>query len=485
MPFCTHDRSAGLYDSTPIENMFLTEYLPSAPDDYLRVYLYLRMLCLHPEMGDSVEEVGRALHLDTDTIQNAMTYWERQGLVERLTDRPPTYAMRPVLAGMTSRPDPGIYEYRDFNASLQAVFGSENLLHPKQYAMANDWLTVFGLSGDAVLKLAEARLKRSRSRKPDLNRFFQKLDETVREWADRGIRTAEEAEAALETDGRVERAAAMVMKQLSMRRSATRDEMKLVDRWLNEWGFSEEDILSACSQTTKARQPTVAYLSSVLENRRSRGGDGLFEQVKDIFRELGENAAPTPDQLNRCAQLLEKGFEPGTLRFAAVQCARKGKHHFTDLEWMLEHWAGDGLFREADARAWVESMNRSQAQVKRLLEKAGTDRQPSLGDITMFDSWQGVYPAALIDYAAECAFNKQLPVRYMDKLLSAWRAGGITTVEAARAEHRTRSTAAAAGNTAAAGNAALDYTQREHTLEDYADIYVDLSRINEEGGGKA
>ena len=145
MPFCSFDRNAGMYDSTPIENMFLMEYLPSAPEDFLRVYLYARMLCLHPELGDGMDELARALNMDEDKVFDAMTYWERQGLVRRLTDRPPTYAILPVMqgvSGMSSPMESDYYEYRDFNANLQSIFCSE-LLQPKQYAMANDWIRIF------------------------------------------------------------------------------------------------------------------------------------------------------------------------------------------------------------------------------------------------------------------------------------------------------------------------------------------------------
>ena len=51
MPFCSFSEGAAMFDVTPIENMFLLEYLPTAPDGFLRVYLHARMLCLHPELG--------------------------------------------------------------------------------------------------------------------------------------------------------------------------------------------------------------------------------------------------------------------------------------------------------------------------------------------------------------------------------------------------------------------------------------------------
>ena len=79
MPFCRFAEGAGMYDVTPIENMFLLEYLPSAPEGFLRVYLYARMLTLHPELGEDIADVARALRMDEESVYNAMTYWERRG----------------------------------------------------------------------------------------------------------------------------------------------------------------------------------------------------------------------------------------------------------------------------------------------------------------------------------------------------------------------------------------------------------------------
>src|SRR5699024_10604871 len=56
MAFLSFDHGAVVYGATPVENMFLLEYLPTAPDDCLRVYLYARLLCGHPEMGGSVSD---------------------------------------------------------------------------------------------------------------------------------------------------------------------------------------------------------------------------------------------------------------------------------------------------------------------------------------------------------------------------------------------------------------------------------------------
>ena len=477
MPFCSFAEGAGMYDVTPVENMFLLEYLPTAPGDFLRVYLYARMLSLHPELGDGMADVARALNMDEDAVFNAMTYWERQGLVRRMTDRPPTYALLPFRgnAPAANPMDADYYQYRDFNASLQALFGPDTLLHPKQYEMANDWLNLLGFTQDAVLRMVEARLKKSRSKKPDPVKLFSRLNEIAAEWSERGVRTAEDVERALEYDSRVEKTASAVIKQFSMRRPATVDELQLVSKWLNEWGMSPEQILAACAETTKSRNPSLKYLDSILESRR-KGEDANFGELKAVLRELGAEDRPTPDQLKNYGKMLDQGFEPETIRLAAVQCARKKKHRFEELEWMVGKWGEQQLYRFADADAYVRSMNRMTDEVRALLAKCGADRRPQMEDLTMYERWTAESPRPLIDYAAECAKGMQLPMRYMDKLLGEWQKAGVTTVDAARAEHERHS--AAAKTVAQAVNPALDYEQRANADGDYDGLFINLDAEN-------
>ncbi len=483
MPFCSFDRDAGMYDSTPIENMFLLEYLPTAPEDFLRVYLYARMLCLHPELGDGLDELARALHMDSDKVYDAMTYWERQGLVRRLTDRPPTYAILPVLQGVSgfSNPmEPDYYEYRDFNANLQAIFGSE-LLQPKQYAMANDWINILGFTQDAVLKMVEEKYRRSRGKKP--YGFFNKLNETAAQWAERGIRTIEDVERALETDGQVDKVAAMVMKRLSMNRPATVDELKLVSVWVNDWKFAEKDIVNACEETTKSRNPSLAYLNSILEGRHKNEGPG-FEGTRAILRAIGENSLPTEKQIAWFNEKIAEGFEPETLRLIAEQCARKrSSRSFESVEWMVSEWAKLNLHQFIDAEAYAQAMNQLRTEVKELLVSCGLSRAPKIDDIQFYEEWTGKYPRDLIAYAAQCARGMDKPMLYIGKVLSEWEKSGIATVADAKAQHEGRSYAKPAN--AAPSNPALNYEQRPAGETGYSNIYVDLSQYYEKEGEQA
>ena len=190
---------AAIFDSTPIENLFLLEYLPIAPEAFLRVYLYARVLALHPELGGDMGQMARALRMEEDAVYSAFAYWEQQGLVRRLTDHPPTYELLPVRGDLQPAVNPmerDYYAYRDFNASLQALFGAK-AIESHEYGIANDWLNVLGYEQGAALKLVEYGIRTSRVKDPNPRSVFKRMDKLAAQWADRGCRTQEDVERAI------------------------------------------------------------------------------------------------------------------------------------------------------------------------------------------------------------------------------------------------------------------------------------------------
>lgn len=474
MSMIRYGEGAALMDSTPIENMFLIEYLPGTPDEFLRVYLYLRMLCLHPELGSDMPDIARALHMDEDAINSAFAYWEQQGLMLRVQDKPAMYEMLPIRSARVKE-DADTYELRDMNIRLQSLFGA-NLLHPQEYLTSAQWVKELGFSQDAVVYFVETFAAKSRSKKPDLNRLFKKLDREAARLADKGVRTLEDMKRALE-EGGADDIADLVLERLSIRRAPTGEEMALARKWCEEWGLTKEAVLDACRDTVKAREPSFAYLDRILYSRMN--GDNE-DDIRPILRELGSSLPPSPEEKKQIRAWIAAGFEPETLRLAAIQCSRKRRHSFEDLSWMVSAWEKEGLYRKADAESYIEQSRLLTQEVRELLALAGTDRKPVLADVHRYGEWKAAYPMELIRYAAQCASGMQMPIRYMDKLLTAWNEKGIRTLPQAQAEHE--GAQKAAGEKAPA-NPALRYSRNTYTDEDFGTgFYVDLD--GGEGNGK-
>ena len=102
MSLCSFSESYLLLGVTPVENIFIQDYLPHAPGDYVRVYLYGLMQCYHPTEDMTTERIAHLLDVTEDTVQGAFQYWERQGLVQRVSDNPPSYQYLNLTASVTS-----------------------------------------------------------------------------------------------------------------------------------------------------------------------------------------------------------------------------------------------------------------------------------------------------------------------------------------------------------------------------------------------
>ena len=107
------------------------------------MYLYARVLCAHPELGGSVGDIARALRMDEDAVEEAFRFWEREGLVKRLSDRPPAYALTPHAR---RAPCPGhgqgLLSVPRLQRLLQRMFG-DVILHG-EVSIPQEWVTVFG-----------------------------------------------------------------------------------------------------------------------------------------------------------------------------------------------------------------------------------------------------------------------------------------------------------------------------------------------------
>lgn len=471
MSFCTFADGAAMFDATPIENMFLMEHMYDAPAPALKVYLYARMLALHPELGGTLSDMAKALRMEEEEVYAAFAYWENRDLVTRVSDEP-AYAFRSLRAqgGGINALDREMYANRDFNNGLRKLFG-DKFIGDHELRKAGDWLNILKFEPAAALRLVEYGIKTSRSRDPKPPSVFKRMDRLAEEWSAKGIHTLDEVERAIAEETGAAPVAREVLKRLGLLRPPTDPELQTVNRWLKEWGLSREAILAACDDTLSARNPTVKYLDSILEARRSED-PALYPALVEVLRELNPRSAqPTPDQLTRYRALLDQGFAPELIRLAAVQCHRANKERFDDLEWRLSVWKKDGVTTPEEAEAYMRQMAALSRQLRGVFRRAGSDRRPGYGELETYRAWRDSYPEDLILFAAECSRNAGGSMAYMEKLLSAWEKAGIATVEAARTQHEIWRAGAGAAAEGKRANPALDYAQREYRDEDFGDDF--------------
>ena len=280
--------------TTDVENIFINEYMPAAPGDYVKVYLYA---LLYAKQGIAMthQNLVRELGISPETLDEAWNYWAKMGAVKVVNRKPngsmlgydiefinlrelmysgissaggaPVQAAQPEEAAEESKRDFPSFDVEDIlcRDNMQEVFSfAENLkgrpLSAKEMRSIASWHDDYGIDEDLIKKAIEYCFERDKT-------SIRYLEAVIKEWHELGIKTAEEADAHTEKLTRRFGDYKRIMYALGIvSRTASDGEKKIIDRWLDEMGFSIERILDACQRTVGIANPNVNYVNKILEN---------------------------------------------------------------------------------------------------------------------------------------------------------------------------------------------------------------------------
>ncbi|MBO4299174.1 MAG: DnaD domain protein [Clostridia bacterium] len=469
MPLCRFSDNYFMLGVTPVENIFILNFLPHAPGDYVRAYLYGLMQCCRPDGDMSMEKMANLLGMEPETVKSAFQYWERQGIVQRVSDNPPAYEYLNIAAAMNgeSPVEKLVYRYRDFNTKLQQIFGSR-LLHPADFTTACEWVEDLHLPEEVVLVMAEhyVRVKGKSFQ-------FKQLEKTALQWAEQGINTVEAAQDMLSRDSSAYKAAQKVLDRFNLRRAPTREEVDLARKWLEEWKLTEEAVLVACRETVKGRSPSFGYLDGILSRNQAARTSAdmagqldeagrLREAVKAIHTALGiQQMAPTPAEIDIYRNFIAAGFSPEIILHVAKNMGSSSGYDMDRLNQQMAKFVEMGLTTDMQITEFMDKQRLLREQAARVYEKSGQDARVTTASAAQMEEWLALASFPVVLFAAECARGTKLPSQYITKLLKEWKKSGVTTVEEARRQREAIRPASAQQPVPTA----LQYEQRAYTPE--------------------
>jgi len=446
MSFCTFGENYALFDITPVENMFLQEFMLRAPGNYVKVYLYGLMQCYHPAEAMSLARMARDMDMADDEVFQAFQYWERMGLVRRVADAPPRFVYKNLKHKLLMPGGEGdsVYRYKDFNETVHNLFNKKRKLYDQDYRRMYEWIEVLHLPEAVVIMLIQHCIGQYKIRFS-----FDKADALAREWAEYGVRTIEDAERITRHSAQMAEDLKQVLRRLGQRRSPSMDEQDLYRKWTVDWGFTLPAILDACQETTKGA-PTMAYLGGILERQHKLGlhkteeiaqnrkqENELAGPVKEIYLALGRRGiAPTAEDLRLVNEWTGKGITLDMMVLAAQVAHHNGGNSMEGVRLRLEAWLSKGLTTRAAVDDYLEALRRDNAQLATIFEACSESRRPSAADRAQLAMWRDQWnmPQDVLLLAASYATNASAKIPFIHRVLSQWKDKGIATAEGARAE---------------------------------------------------
>lgn len=297
--------------ATDVENIFINEYMPAAPGDFVKVYLYG---LLYSQNGGEMsrKQMSRQLSMSERRIDEAWEYWSSIGVVDRKpADRVPgdwdiefkqlrslmygsgggrgnsqEEAAEPVENGVFRREnDDGPLcsgELKDLLSTMEKLRGGS--LSPSEIKEIFSLTEEDGAAAEVVVCAAEYCFEKGKT-------GIRYIAKVAREWTKDGLRTREDVAQRLSAIDERLSIYKRILGTLGLNRGATKAEKELVDSWIDEMGFNMDKILEACERASFIASPNLRYVNKVLHN--------WYEEAKINGRGVNSRTAVTQAELNR------------------------------------------------------------------------------------------------------------------------------------------------------------------------------------------
>ena len=435
------DGQALYFGVTPVENIFLTELMPSAKGDFVKVYLAALFHAGQPGEDTNVQELAGELQQTPAQVEAALRYWERRGALSYIAGENPKYRLysltQRALTGQDTAPEAD-EDYIAFSENVYSLFGDERKLRPSEIAAAYEWVVDEGLSQDAVLTLL-FHFKETAG----AHFSFKKAGETAARMKQDGVLTAQDAESYLGFEDAVRKGAQAVLRRLGKRRLPSDEELALYRKWLREWRFTQEAVLTACRETTAAGDPSFKYLDGILSRLRQDGkpmderrverllseGDELKDRTERVLNALGSKARPASAM--PVVEALCREHPEEVVLIAARECALNGAHTLDLMQKLLDSWKEKGLDSREAVEAHIQKVREQDAFLRRIYEACGADSRPGSADRARLSSWResGYSDELILEAARQAAGASGRKTAYMAAVLTRWQEAGVRTPE--------------------------------------------------------
>lgn len=301
-------------DSTVISNRFIDEYMQTANDAQLKIYLYLIRM-MSARLGTSISAIADKFNYTEKDVLRALKYWEKHHLLTldfdeqknitgiHLLDSNASTDMLSITAGaeaaslatypsaaaqVFTAPMPAapttlsesaesavsakaVYEKPNYTAEQLRTFKADEnaarlLFVAEQYLKkplsASDVRTIFfimdklGFSEDLTDYLLQYCVDRGK-------RDFRYIEKVAISWKEQGIATPKQAAALA---GKYDRSFYEIMRALGKNTVPTDAEAAYIERWQKAYGFETDVILDACERTVLATDShRFEYAESILK----------------------------------------------------------------------------------------------------------------------------------------------------------------------------------------------------------------------------
>ena len=441
MSFCKFSPSYQTSNKTIVDNTFINEFLPKAPDMCVKIYLLGLSKCSSPDDSEnSLSYFAETLKICEDDVISLFKYWEDLGIVQVLSTNPIEIRYLPINSNTASIKKYKVDKYTDFNIQVQELF-DKRMVMPNEFTEFYDLMERKHMEQSALLELIRYCVNYK-----GFNLSPNYVITVAKDWIREGVLTLDAVKAKIEELGIADDKMSLILSAMGSKRKVQLEDKELLTKWLSSYGFELNVIIFVIKNLkTKKRRLDVNvlddYLSKYYEMRLmsipeienyEKEKENLYFIAITINKELGIFYEDLTKEIDTyIMSWLNMGYDAETLKTIANNCFLSSIKTLEGLNNIINKLYKLGI---VNLKAYQQYLNDNLAvdkKIKEVLENMNLTRNVNNMDRNFYRTWtvDWGFSHEVILYGASLSSGKNNAIQYLNKILSNWNANGAKTLE--------------------------------------------------------
>lgn len=261
-----HSDLSLILSQTSIPDVFFTEYLSQANGDFVKVYLYLYFISKYNK-DIKINDLAKKLDLRLPVIQDAIKYWEDQGLLIRKNQGFIVANIQEIEINKIYKPKVTISaedlkkkDESKYRASAIDTINNEffqGVMSPSWFADISLWFKKYDFDEEVMIALFRYCFNQSA-----LHRNY--ITTVADAWHKNGVKTFADLDEYSQKREKVNQIATSIKKKLRLSRNLTEYEMAYVEKWVINYKYDIEIIEIALKKSSSKANINFEYIDKLL-----------------------------------------------------------------------------------------------------------------------------------------------------------------------------------------------------------------------------
>jgi len=441
MGLCSFSSELIINNKLELDNIFVNEFLPYAPEGTVKVYIYGLYMCSHANAHDNtLESFAKVLSMSEQDILDSFLYWQEQGLVTVIETNPIEVRYLPVKNSYRNCQKYSKSKYASFNKEAQAIIEGR-MITPNEY---NEYYSI--MESLHIEKTALIMIIKYCTMVKGSNVGYPYIITVAKNWAYEGITTAEQVDQKLQEMEQNVEDVREIIKLLGSKKQPSFEDKQMYLKWVKELRFEKEVIFRVAKMQNK--KGGFEGLDSKLEKyyelqlmsfediqNFENNKQNLINLAEKIVRKLGLKFRDYESTIELyLTNWVNLGYDEESLILISEYAFKCNIHSLEGLNTIILKLHKLGVISLSAINEYIQSLVNEDKLYKEFLKNIGLTREVTNSDRDLFKTWINSWEISpeLIKYACSLAVGKISPLVYVGKILLSWKEQNIRTVEQAK-----------------------------------------------------